>query len=197
MNFILASGSPRRKQILHELGIAFSVCPATVAEVTVDRCPERIPVLNAVAKAEAVAVDHPDAVVMGADTVIEFAGRAVGKPADQEEAGRMLLQLSGRTHTVLTAVALLCRAAAIRCIFCVSTRVVFRAFGPETVAAYLARVHVLDKAGAYALQEHGDMLVAGIVGPADNVIGLPGAELREALQCCGLASLMANDAPSR
>lgn len=197
MHFILASGSPRRKDILRDLGIDFTVCPAGIDEIMESILPERVPVINAVAKAEHVAVRYPADIVMGADTVIEFAGQVIGKPADKDDARRMLLSLSGQTHAVVTAVCLVCADLHLRCVFCETTAVTFRALSPAVVDEYLDKVNVLDKAGAYAIQEYGDMLVEQIAGPLDNVVGLPATKLKDALYCCGLASLMLNDAPSR
>ncbi len=197
MRLILASGSPRRKQILTEMGMDFTVCPAEVEELSGHLYPERVPIINAILKAEHIADQYPGDLILGADTVIEFAGAVIGKPGTLREAGEMLLALSGHTHAVTTAVCLLCRNTAVRCVFCASTQVVFRPFGTAVVDEYLRKVEVLDKAGAYAIQEYGEMLVERISGPLDNVVGLPADRLREALYCCGLASLILNDAPPR
>ncbi len=197
MRLILASASPRRKQILHDMGITFTVCPANVDEISEHLYPERVPVVNAIAKAELIADQYPADLVMGADTVIEFSGKVVGKPIDMDDARRILLEFSGHTHAVVTAVCLICRATHAKCVFSQATMVTFHRFGPEVAEEYLRRVEVLDKAGAYAIQEYGDMLVKKIAGPQDNVVGLPGDRLREALYCCGFTSLRLKDAPLR
>lgn len=185
-SFVLASASPRRQQILHELGFRFRVCPSAASESDRDVFPGRIPVINAVAKAAAVADRFPDELVLGSDTIIEFREHIIGKPVDCADAHRILALLSGATHEVVTGVALLQRSRRIRCIFSARTAVTFRRLDDRAIAAYLERVHVLDKAGAYAIQECGEMIVERIDGPLDNVIGLPGAKVRDALRCCGV-----------
>jgi len=132
-----------------------------------------LPLRNAEAKAQAVAENFPDAVVVGADTVIIFDGRIIGKPRDAADAFRTLSELSGRTHEVVTGVALLRRRDGLRRSWSVGTRVTFKNLSPDTIREYMKRVDVLDKAGSYALQEHGGMIVARVDGDADNVVGLP------------------------
>jgi septum formation protein len=127
---------------------------------------------NALLKARAVAVDHPDEIVIGADTLVFSDGRALGKPRDLEEARRMLRALSGRIHRVCTGVCLIFPGGG-EDVFHDLTEVVFRGFGEEVINAYLAKVDPLDKAGAYGIQEHGEMLVSEIRGSFENVMGLP------------------------
>lgn len=194
-SFVSASGSPRRKELLRGLIRSFTVHPADIHELTEHSFPSAIPLINASAKAGAVAALYPDAVVMGADTVIEMDDLIIGKPASLEDAATMLMRFSGRTHHVVTAVCLMSIQLRLNCLFCEHTEVKFRTLDPETIGNYLEKVHVLDKAGAYAIQEYGDMLVERITGPMDNVIGLPVEKLRQALYACGLASLILKQAP--
>ncbi len=178
---LLASESPRRRELLAAAGYDFAVMTRPVAELTEWPSPEELPLVNALLKARAVASEYPDALVIGADTVIVAGGRIIGKPRDLADARRILLELSGRCHRVITGVALrraaddLCRA------FAVATRVWFKNFPPEVADAYLAKVEVLDKAGAYALQEYRDMIVDRVEGSEANVIGLPVEALRDEL----------------
>ncbi len=128
---------------------------------------------NARTKALSVASAHPAAVVIGADTLVWLDGHALGKPGDLNEARSMLARLAGRVHEVATGVHLVRLAPRRQIEFHETTRVRFRPFGEEVIAAYLDRVQVLDKAGAYALQEHGEMLVESVEGSRSNVVGLP------------------------
>jgi septum formation protein len=171
---ILASLSPRRRELLARLPYPFEVRSMPVREFSDGELPAgELPLRNAEAKAQAVAENFPDAVVVGADTVIIFDGRIIGKPRDAADAFRTLSELSGRTHEVVTGVALLRRRDGLRRSWSVGTRVTFKNLSPDTIREYMKRVDVLDKAGSYALQEHGGMIVARVDGDADNVVGLP------------------------
>jgi len=183
-SLILASASPRRQEILRSRGYLFRVHPATVDEIDEDVFPGRVPLRNAQAKATAVATLFPSDLVLGADTVIECERQILGKPSDLADARRILSLLSGRTHEVVTAVALLRLVDHTRCVFCARTAVTFHPLSAAVIDDYLTRVNVLDKAGAYAIQEYGEMLVANIDGPLDNVIGLPGDKTAAALARC-------------
>ena len=178
---ILASGSPRRRELLGQLGIPFSIEPADAGEVASLPDPRQVPLYNAELKAAAVAAKHPNDPVLGADTVILFDGRVIGKPRDEADALAILMELSGRTHEVVTGLALLRREPELRRVWSETTRVTFLPFDVETARRYLALVPVLDKAGAYAVQEHGELLVASIDGDLDNVIGLPLGRLQHEL----------------
>jgi len=134
---------------------------------------------NAEAKAEAVAETRPEAVVVGADTLVWVEGHPLGKPDDMDEARTMLRRLSGRAHTVCTGVCVIGGGRRER--FHELTEVVFRELDEETIARYFRRVDPLDKAGAYAVQEHGSMIVAGVRGDFSNVVGLPVARVMEVL----------------
>lgn len=177
MRLILASASPRRAELLRESGIAFHVEKPEVEEWQAADFPE-LPIGdlargNARRKAKEVSIRHPGKPVLAADTLVVCESRIFGKPADEEMARRMLSELSGRIHEVVTAAVLILpggkkvREAVVR------TRVKFRKLEEEEVAAYVQTVDVLDKAGAYALQDGGDRLVERVEGSRTNVIGLP------------------------
>jgi len=135
----------------------------------------------ALAKAEGVAARRPECLVLGADTVVVLDGTVFGKPADLADAGRMLRQLSGRWHEVLTGVALVRLEPPWRRAWVCTTRVRFRALSEDAIHEYCRRVNVLDKAGAYGIQEHGEMLVADLEGLYSNVVGLPLEQVLAAL----------------
>ncbi len=179
---ILASASPRRAELLRQLQPVFQIVMREVAEVVHDHLsPQEICQLNAHRKARAVAKQIPDALVLGADTLVFLAGEIMGKPRDLADARRMLARLQGHTHQVVTGVSLIHLRRHRERLFAVSTDVVFRQLSAGQIADYLSRMNPLDKAGAYAIQEHGDLIVSEISGSYSNVVGLPverlGAEL--------------------
>ncbi len=170
---ILASQSPRRRELLAREGIAFRVEVRETEELhDASLPPEELCARNAAAKAEAVAAEFPQETVIGADTLVFIDGEPLGKPADEVEAAAMLARLQGRSHSVCTAVAVILPGGE-RHDFVETTQVRFRPLDAEGIARYLGAVYVLDKAGAYAIQEHGEMIIEGISGDLDNVIGLP------------------------
>lgn len=170
---MLASSSPRRRELLERAGLVFGVVASPAEEIHDDAMePWRLCEGNALLKARAVAADHPGAAVIGADTLVFSEGRALGKPRDLEEAREMLLALSGKVHRVCTGVCILFPDGG-EDVFHDVTEVVFREFGDEVINGYFARVNPLDKAGAYGIQEHGEMLVSEIRGSFENVMGLP------------------------
>ena len=171
---ILASASPRRRELLTRCGITFRVHAVETEELKNGASPFVLLAENAGRKADAAAKDYPLDTVIGADTGIVLEGQLIGKPIDSEDAKRILRMLSGRTHEVCTAVAL---RGAVQDDFSVSTKVTFKELSDETIQSYLDAVPVLDKAGAYALQDHGEMIIAAVEGDADNVVGLPCREL--------------------
>ncbi|MDW8309511.1 MAG: Maf family protein [Verrucomicrobiales bacterium] len=171
---ILASASPRRAELLRHLGLRFRIVPSH-ADETADAhlSPRELCRLNAYRKARVVAERHPDALVLGADTLVFLGRRMFGKPSSLREAEQMLLALQGRTHHVVTGVALLEWRARWERVFAVTTAVRFRRLTRAQVRRYLGAVNPLDKAGAYAIQEHGEWLVEEVVGSFTNVVGLP------------------------
>lgn len=178
---ILASQSPRRRDLLRREGIEFSVITSDADEVNdASLPPEELCARNAAAKAAAVAVGHPYDTVVGADTLVFIDGRPLGKPADESDAVRMLTALQGRTHCVCTAVAVFMPGGERRD-FAVKSYVTFRPMAQEDIERYLQEVYVLDKAGAYAMQEKSELIVEKVEGDVDNVIGLPVTKLLEVL----------------
>ena len=175
---ILASASPRRSALLREAGPAFASMRIMTSHVEEGGDPLE----NALLKAEAVARMNPQAVVIGADTVIRFEGETIGKPADLEHAKRILAKLSGRTHDVATGVCVRCIEADFLVRFEETTHVTFRALTPEAIDKYVRDVNVLDKAGAYAIQEHGEDIIESVSGSLTNVIGLPVERLKETVE---------------
>ena len=181
MRIILASGSPRRRELLEQMGVKFRVLTAEVEEEHGQgRAARAICRRNALAKAFAVAKANPKETVLGADTLVHLGDDLLGKPASMSEARRMLGRLSGKTHQVTTACALV--QGERRRVFSVTTRVRFRELSARQINAYLKAVLVLDKAGAYAVQEKGEWIVEAVHGSLTNVVGLPverlGKELR-------------------
>jgi septum formation protein len=151
--------------------------PADVDETPLpDETPEAHVQRLALAKARAVAADHPQDTVLGADTVVAMGSTIFGKPADFAEARATLRRLSGHSHRVLTGVCL-CRPLAEPEVWVSRTDVHFRDLTDETISAYLDLVNPLDKAGAYGIQEHGEMIVDHIDGLFSNVVGLPVEEV--------------------
>ena len=172
---VLASASPRRVELLKGVVPEFEVVVADGIEEAHDAAltPAGLTEHNARLKAVAVAAHFPGRLVLGADTLVYLDGEPLGKPSTRDEAAAMLRRLSGRTHTVCTGVCLAGPDAGTVDCFHDVTEVRFRQLDEQTIARYLANVFVLDKAGAYAIQECGDMIVEGIRGSLSTVIGLP------------------------
>lgn len=169
---ILASASPRRKELLSTAGLEFTVKVADVEEIIPENAtPDKVVKSLALQKAQAVAKDNPDSVVIGSDTVVALDGVILGKPKDEEDAVRMLTALSGRTHMVYTGVALI-HGEIIRN-FCEATEVKFYPLTEEEICSYVATKEPMDKAGAYGIQGKGCVLVEKIIGDYFNVVGLP------------------------
>lgn len=177
MRLILASTSPRRADLLRESGISFQVIRPEVEEWTAEDFPEVTPGelarANARRKAKAVVERNLGKPVLAADTLVICEGRIMGKPADEEMAKQMLGWLSGRIHEVITAAVLIMPGGKKSREAIVRTRVKFRPLEAREVSDYVREVDVLDKAGAYALQDGGDRLVERVEGSRTNVIGLP------------------------
>jgi septum formation protein len=185
--FILASGSPRRRQLLTEAGYHFEVAPPPNNEVSHAWLTGReLTVWNAAAKARLVSKASPAAVVLAADTLVTIDGDVLGKPVDMEDAVRTLRRLSGRAHEVWTAVCI-CHAAQDRSkSFHEISRVHFRQLPDRAIHNYLAKINPLDKAGAYAAQGHGKEIIQRIEGSYSNVVGLPMEKTGPALAAFGV-----------
>ncbi|RKH16876.1 septum formation inhibitor Maf [Corallococcus sp. CA047B] len=181
---VLASASPRRKDLLAQLGLRFTVTAADIDETPMAGEIARNYVQRlAEEKARTVAAHHPDAWVLAADTTVALGSELMGKPRDAAEARAMLGRLSGRTHEVFTGIAVAGRSRASQV---VRTQVTFRALSSEEIAWYADTGEPLDKAGAYAIQGKGGFLVASVDGSPTNVIGLPLGETLALLQEAGL-----------
>ena len=184
---ILASASPRRRELLGELGIPFDVVVAGVTEHEESSTDPRVMVAhNAALKAEWVPEQNPDALVLGADTTVFIDQHALNKPRDGGEARAMLRRLSGRTHTVFTGLAVRRRRDGLVIDDGVASDVTFKPLDEVAIEAYLSRVNTLDKAGGYAIQEHGDLIIAGHHGSFSNIVGLPLEKTKQILTRCGL-----------
>ena len=178
---LLASSSPRRREILTMAGIGFDVlCADTDESFLPGTAPQDVVMLLARRKAEACFAQHPGAVVLGADTVVALGGAILGKPKTPAHAADMLRLLSGKTHEVFTGFCVLadgrCEVGAER------TEVTFYPLAEEEIQAYVATGEPMDKAGAYGIQGKGALLVQGIRGDYYNVVGLPVARVARILR---------------
>ena len=179
VRLILASASPRRRELLASLGLTFEVVPSDADETLEPiALPEAVAAL-ALRKARAVAAARRTGLIVAADTIVVIDGRALGKPADPAEARVMLQTLRGRTHEVMTGVVVLDAASGRHAAETVISRVTMAAYSDAAIEAYVAAGEPLDKAGAYAIQGKGAALVEGIRGDFFGVMGLP---LRLALE---------------
>ena len=179
---ILASASPRRAALLKLLPVQFQVLPGNAPEVAHEHLsPLEVCQLNAHRKARAVAKQIPDALVIGADTLVFLDNEILGKPRNLAEARRMLARLQGRRHQVVTGVCLIHLRAHRERIFAASTDVLFHPLNNRQIRDYLADIHPLDKAGAYAIQDRGEFIISEISGSFSNVVGLPVEQLRQEL----------------
>ena len=170
---ILASKSPRRSLLLRENGIDFEVVASNATEIVAAATPRMLVEQNALIKAQSVSENCPDRLVMGADTIVALGNDVFGKPKDEKEAVQMLKTLSGKTHSVFTAVALVCKSKNIKKVSSQESKVKFKNLSESEILDYIKAVYVLDKAGAYAAQENGSMIIEKIDGDFDNVMGLP------------------------
>ena len=178
---ILASGSPRRRELLGEMGVEFEIDVPDVDE-TVGGTPDKMVAVLAERKARAVAERRDGGLIVAADTLVALDDRALGKPADDEEAKEMLRALSGRTHDVFTGVCVLDAANGRAMVEAVRTGVRFREISDAEIEAYVATGEPRDKAGAYAIQGGAGAFVDGYEGSRTNVIGLPVEKLTEMLK---------------
>jgi septum formation protein len=183
---VLASASPRRAALLKLLNVDFQIVPGNATEVAHKHLsPLEVCQLNAHRKALAVAKKIPDALVLGADTLVFLDREIFGKPRDRTEARAMLARLQGRRHQVVTGVSLIHLRKRRERIFAASTDVLFHPLDAAQIRDYTAKVNTLDKAGAYAIQEFGENLISEISGSYSNVVGLPVELLREELCAWG------------
>lgn len=179
---ILASASPRRKELLAQIGVVFEVLPAEVTEHEAPDADPRAMVLhNAALKADWIAARHPEATVLGADTTVFVGNTVLNKPRDAADARAMLRLLSGTTHTVYTGLAVRRVSDGLRLDRGVASEVVFNVLTEAVIEEYLSKVHTLDKAGGYAIQEEAKLIVKSFSGQLTNIIGLPLEETKQLL----------------
>ncbi|PHF04663.1 septum formation inhibitor Maf [Bacillus pseudomycoides] len=173
---ILASGSPRRKELLELAGVPFEIVVSEIEEtIGAYSSPADIVMSLALQKASAVVENHEDSVVLGADTIVTYESRILGKPKDEAEAKEILQLLSGKTHEVYTGVALISKEKTVT--FYERTEVTFWELTEEEVDVYIATKEPLDKAGSYGIQGKGSIFVQHIQGDYYSVVGLPIARL--------------------
>ena len=173
MPIVLASASPRRRELLEKAGVVFEIVVSPAEEIhDASMKPHVLCELNATLKAAAVAAVRPDATVIGSDTLVFIDDLPLGKPVDLAEAREMLRRLSGRTHQVCTGVCVIYPGGDQK-VFHDLTDVTFHPLDDMAIDAYFSVANPLDKAGAYGIQESGDLIVAGIKGSFENVMGLP------------------------
>ena len=184
---ILASASPRRRELLAQTGLPFDVVVADVTEHEAeDADPRSMVAHNAALKADWVADLHPTAFVLGADTTVFIGNTVLNKPRDLDDARLMLRRLAGRTHTVFTGVALRQKSTGLRLDEGVTSAVTFRAFDDQVIDAYFRVVNPLDKAGAYGIQEGRELIVERWDGSFSNIMGLPMEVTKQILTQAGL-----------
>jgi septum formation protein len=183
---ILASASPRRSELLRQLGLAFEVLPSNVDETLQEgETPAGHVRRLAAAKAGELADRYPAAWVIGADTIVVINGEILGKPADESEARAMLGKLSGNNHRVFTGIAVMRKSGAVNLSEVVASEVIFKDISPAEMDWYVATDEPYDKAGAYAVQGGGAFFIREIHGSYTNVIGLPLCEAITLLKLAG------------
>ncbi|MGL4345886.1 MAG: Maf family protein [Cellulosilyticaceae bacterium] len=180
---VLASGSPRRKQLMGLIPVSYEVIVENTDEyVDENKSPQENVIALAAQKAEAVAKRHQDRWIVGCDTVVVCEGKILGKPKDEEDATVMLMQLSGKTHQVLTGACLMHEGLGEVHSFVEATKVHFKHMTTEEIAYYVATKEPMDKAGAYGIQGYASVFIQGIEGDYYNVMGLPVHRLYEILK---------------
>lgn len=197
MNYkiILASSSPRRKELLESVGIKFEIVSPTAEETMAgNEDPENFALRVSVDKASSVSKRLDEGcVVIGADTVVVVDGEILGKPSDEDEAATMLNKISGREHSVLTAFSILGPPVQILHSEIVATRVRVKPLAAHEIEGYIKTREPMDKAGAYGIQGIGSFMVKEIEGSYTNVVGLPLAELLQAFRNLGIFELFSAD----
>ena len=188
---ILASASPRRKQLMTEAGYSFTVVKSDVDESKfptdgVSVCEYAMKLAQA--KAESVASEHPDSLVIGADTIVDLHGKIIGKPSDSEDAKKITEQLFSTPHKVITGIAIIRKADGIKIVESNTTTVYPRKMNDQQIDQHIAGGSWKGKAGAYAIQETGDEFVEKIEGSFTNVIGLPMELLKSLLERLGVST---------
>lgn len=195
MNYklILASASPRRKELLEQVGAEFEIIPSKGEEIITSSRPEEVVVELSVQKAEEVAcrIQEKDVIILGADTVVVFDGQILGKPKDEAEAERILSMLSGNTHSVYTGVTLIVMqdGKSERHSFYEETKVTMYSMTKQQILSYIRTGEPMDKAGAYGIQGKGALYIEKIHGDYNNVVGLPVAKIFQRMRKSGIEIL--------
>lgn len=183
MNIILASASPRRKEILENTNTKFEIIKSEIDEVILENeLPSQVVMRLAFEKSIDIALKHPDSLVIGADTVVVLNNNILGKPKDSSDAFNMIKQLSGKTHQVITGISLINLNANQKISDYVVSNVKFKNLSEEDIKDYIQTNESLDKAGAYGIQGFGAMLVEEIQGDYFNIVGLPISRLSDLLK---------------
>ena len=189
-SLILASSSPRRRYLLEQAGLTFTVIPSTVDESSVPAgVPEDYVRLLAEAKAKEISASYPESWVIGADTLVLIDGNILGKPDSATEARQMLEALSGKTHRVLTGFCVCCKSGEHTFLETVESKVLFKTLSAGEIDWYIRTGEPFDKAGGYAVQGLGSFFVKRIEGSYTNVVGLPICEVMEYLMSQGVITL--------
>lgn len=184
---ILASKSPRRKKLLKQVGLSFSVDASNFDERSVSaKKPGDLVRLLSLAKVNAVAHKYKDAIVIGSDTIVFYGGEVLGKPETKKKAKEMLRKLSGKTHSVFTGYAVIDTKTKKNISGHVETKVTFKNLTDKEISAYVNRDEVLDRAGAYGIQDSASLFVEYIKGDYSSVVGLPLIEIYKALKKFGV-----------
>ncbi|HBR92862.1 Maf family protein [Coraliomargarita sp. SDUM461003] len=185
-HFYLASASPRRAELMQRMGLRFEIRPTHVEEDdSGSQGPEVMVLENAKLKASTLSELEPEALVLGSDTTVAWDAHVLSKPVDLADARRMLQMLSGRTHTVYTAVSLYWQAGGLAHTFVERSDVRFQQLDDARIDQYFARVNPLDKAGAYGIQEGRELIIEHVEGSVENVMGLPIQALEQTLRELG------------
>ena len=184
---ILASASPRRKELLEKLGIKFKIEPSNYDEnVSLKLRPRKLAEYLSYKKAEAVAANYDGAIIIGADTIVVFKSKIFGKPKNKEDAKKILSKLSGKVHFVITGFSIIDIKNNKKIIDSVKTKVYFKNLSKEKINDYVASGEPLDKTGAYGIQGRGIQLIEKIEGDYSNVVGLPLKDLKDNLKEFGV-----------
>ncbi|MBL7958762.1 septum formation inhibitor Maf [bacterium] len=179
---ILASASPRRAQILSQIGFNYKVVPSSIEEIFTNHDPVEVAKELAMNKAKEVAESYPESIVIGADTIVFLNNQILGKPASEAEAIAMLRSLSGNTHVVYTAFAIIQKSMNKQIVDLETTEVTFRNLSDEEIRLYVRSGSPMDKAGAYGIQDQSAVFVEKITGDFYNVVGLPISKIYDYLQ---------------
>ncbi|MDD5383041.1 MAG: Maf family protein [Candidatus Margulisbacteria bacterium] len=182
-NIILASASPRRIELLKKIVGRFKVIPSRINEAEISALsPRSFAIKAAAAKAEDIAAKHKNAIVIGADTIVVLGNKIIGKPKNKKDAVRILGSLAGKTHRVITGLAVINTKTSIKRTHCEVTSVTMKKVKNKEIMEYVNSGRPLDKAGAYGIQEIEDVFIARIAGDYDNVVGLPVRALKKLLR---------------